>query len=191
MKKSVLILFLLIASISTQCQTTEVKTLLNFEDKTIRLCFSEEVENNPAIQILTVWDKPILNLVADPANAQNTVLRWEKSSVNQTYGGLAFTVSDAKNGLNAKDWQCFSYKIWASAPIQTSLLRFLTHGEISIFEDVQVLNIEPNKWYTVKHAFNESLLEKVNPVGIMMFPGGGDEMNGVILIDDIQLERRK
>jgi hypothetical protein len=44
----------------------------------------------------------------------------------------------------------------------------------------------------VKHPLIESLFyEDVNPIGIMIFPAGGEDMEGVVLIDDIKLERYK
>lgn len=192
MKNSIFLFLFLIVNVSIQCQTPEINTLLNFEDKTIRLCLNQVVENEPEIQIVTVWDKHFLDLVADPMNNNNTVMHWERSIYNQKYGGIAFVVSDVQNGLNAKAWDYFSYKIWVAAPIKTSLLKLVKHGDIPVYEDSQIINLEPNKWHTVKHPLNESLFyEDVNPIGIMIFPAGGEDMEGVVLIDDIKLERYK
>lgn len=168
-------------------QEREVKTLLNFDDKTIRLCLYDDID--PEVQILTVWDKNYINLISDPVDPQNSVMIWEKNNTNQTYGGFALGIRDVKVGLDLKDWRYFTYKIKAPQPVSSSILKFVKDGDILIYHDSITITADANKWYKVEHIIDESLYEQDNPIVIIIHPAGGEEIEGQILIDDISLER--
>ena len=163
------------------------ETLLDFKEKTIRLCLYEDFD--PEIQIITVWDKNIINLVPDPLNPDNTVMKWVKCNKNQTYGGFAFGIRDVHIGLSLEGWKYFTYKIYAPFPVNTSILKFVKDGDIMIYHDTISIEAEPHQWYKAAHAIDESLYQEDNPIVIIIHPAGGEEVEGIILIDDIRLER--
>lgn len=188
MKKNLISFALFFSAVTLSAQQAETKMLLNFDDKTVRMCFNEPNDN--FFVIFSAWDGELLNIVPDPENSSNNAIEWTKNPSGQLYGGFCFLVRNFSNeGFEIKGWDHFSYRIRGSKPFTSILIKFLDSSHAVVFESFKTLDASADTWLDVKHTINKESWQFDNPIFIEILPGAGEDNNQSFIIDDIRLER--
>jgi hypothetical protein len=187
MKKICFLAILAIAVWFSSCSENQQPhtLLLDFDQKTVRVCFTD---NSPNIfDIETMWDKNWSTITQDPENPDNNVLKWQKDCSKQLYGGVAIRKRD-HIPFETKAWKSVTYRLNSSEPFTTSILKMFDVNDKEILASTVTITADKNKWYRIVHEFDENYYKEKDPFVFFIMPGAGDDFDGFFLIDDIRLE---
>lgn len=186
MKSFLLIILTLIAlSLDSISQEKDVFLILDFDRKTID-------GDNTTVSEYWGWDTENIAIAADPDDISKTnkVFTWEKCTASQLHGGFVFVMSDG-NAIDFTSWEHMAFRIRSSKPFNGVTYKFLKQHEIYVIDGEVNFDGNAETWHDVKIDISQVKPPHNNPVMLLIFPAGGEEINAQFWLDDLKLERNR